>query len=136
MMRDSPRWEDEELQSEESNEPRAIKAEIKLLVKTTELGKEAIEIRSIREFVDVEEKVPGGFGSVITPTPPDRDELVQTGDRVYTLQRKCSPGRTPSPRFIRPPSTDRSSDISEEPSDDFNLMSQVRGKPQLACFSF
>merc|ERR1712002_538426 len=54
LMRDSPRWEDEEIQAEEE-EPRAIKSEIKLMVKTTEVGKESIEIRSIREFVEIDE---------------------------------------------------------------------------------
>lgn len=136
MMRDSPKWEEEELQAEEVEDPRVIKAEIKLMVKTTELGKESIEIRSIREFVEVEEKYPGGFGSIMSSSPPDRDKLVRPADRLFTLHRKTSPGRTPSPRFVRPLESPDSSYITEETPDDFNLMSQVGGKPNLACISF
>jgi len=33
---------------------RAVKAEVKLLVKTADVGREAIEIRSIREFVELD----------------------------------------------------------------------------------
>ena len=136
MMRDSPKWEEEEIQADETEEPKAIKAEIKLLVKTTELGKESIEIRSIREFVDVEEKHPGGFGSIIASTSPEREELIQSGDRVFTLQRKPSPGGSPIPRFVRPLDSSEVSNESDRTPDDFNLMSQVRGKPSLACISF
>lgn len=135
MMRDSPKWEDEEIQADESEQPRAIKAEIKLLVKTTELGKESIEIRSIREFVDIEEKQHGAFGSILSSSP-ERVEIEQTGDRIFTLHRKTSPGRTPSPRFVRPIDSEDSTFLSGDPSDEFNLMSQVRGKPNLACLSF
>ena len=138
MMRDSPKWEDEEIQTDESDQPRAIKAEIKLLVKTTELGKESIEIRSIREFVDIDEKdkQPGGFGAILSSSPSDREEIVQTSDRVFTLHRKTSPRRTPSPRFVRCIDRDDSTYLSEDTADEFNLMSQVRGKPNLACLFF
>ena len=39
---------------------RAVKAEVKLMVKTADVGKEAIEIRSIREFVELD---PAGSAS-------------------------------------------------------------------------
>merc|ERR1719290_22247 len=98
MMRDSPCWEDEELQNDEMDEPIPIKAEIRLLVKTTELGKESIEIRSIREFVE-SEKSQSGFGSISTTegrsrrgSPLSCGRTTPQGERVYTLQRG-----TPSP---------------------------------------
>ncbi|XP_069185516.1 ankyrin-2 isoform X26 [Procambarus clarkii] len=126
LMRDSPRWEDEEIQAEETDEPRAIKAEIKLLVKTTELGKESIEIRSIREFVECEDKNLTGFGGVVPSPSLECGRLTPMGDRVYTLQRASTDVRSPSPRFVRPqqPSTDSS--YTEPTQDEFDLMAQVR----------
>ncbi|KAK8746375.1 hypothetical protein OTU49_017376 [Cherax quadricarinatus] len=126
LMRDSPRWEDEEIQAEDTDEPRAIKAEIKLLVKTTELGKESIEIRSIREFVECEDKDLTGFGGVVQSPSLECGQITPMGDRVYTLQRASPDVSSPSPRFVRPqqPSTDSS--YTEPTQDEFDLMAQVR----------
>lgn len=135
MMRDSPRWEDEEIKKGGREEPPVIKAEVKLLVRTTESGKETIEIRSIEEFVEVAEKHPGGFEDVVSTSPPEDESIVQNEERVFTLHRKSSPGRTPSPRFVRPVGIEEGSYISEATPDEFNLMSQIRGKPYLACLS-
>ena len=121
LMRDSPRWEDEEIQAEDTDEPRPIKAEIKLLVKTTEVGKESIEIRSIREFVDIKQEE-NQLQSKKSPTP---EKITETGDRIYTLPRQ-TPGKTPSPKFVRSPGKGQISNIG---NDEFDLMSQVRGKP-------
>ena len=126
LMKDSPRWEDEEIQAEDLDEPRAIKAEIKLMVKTTELGKEAIEIRSIREFVDLNEQVADSDSSRKSLSPNISEKLTSEGDRIYKLQRDSLAVRTPSPRFVR--SQDRDP-LTEEGNDEFDLMAQVRGKP-------
>ena len=39
---------------------RAVKAEVKLMVKTADVGKEAVEIRSIREFVELDSGAASG----------------------------------------------------------------------------
>lgn len=126
IMRDSPRWEDEEIQAEESDEPRTIKAEIKLLVKTTEVGKESIEIRSIREFVENESAdVISSEGAVQSPAV-DSSQVVP-GD-VQHLQRTSSDLCSPSPKFTRPQVASTYSSICEPAQDEFDLMAQVRGK--------
>lgn len=125
IMRDSPRWEDEEIQAE-SDEPRTIKAEIKLLVKTTEMGKESIEIRSIREFVDQENANLSG-GAVQPPVVESTDQLTPSGD-VLQLQKSPSDLHSPSPKFTRPQVTSTYSSYCEPSQDDFDLMAQVRGK--------
>jgi len=132
LMRDSPRWEDEEIQADEHEEPRAIKAEIKLLVKTTELGKESIEIRSIREFVEADDKIKCGFGGIMSSPYPDQivesssaGQVTPSGERVYTLQRESIIAHSSSPRFVRLHPTTGSTE--ESTHDDFDLMAQVRG---------
>ena len=52
---------------------RAIKAEVKLMVKTADVGKEAIEIRSIREFVELDPPQSTGPFSRIFQTEPCTD---------------------------------------------------------------
>ncbi|XP_042859619.1 ankyrin-2-like isoform X6 [Penaeus japonicus] len=126
LMRDSPRWEDEEIQAEDTDEPRAIKAEIKLLVKTTEVGKESIEIRSIREFVESDEKNLAGFGGVVPSPIPEAGRVTPQGDRVYTLQRSSPSARTPSPRFVRQQQSSPVSSYIQPTHDEFDLMAQVR----------
>ncbi|XP_069990905.1 ankyrin-2 isoform X7 [Penaeus vannamei] len=126
LMRDSPRWEDEEIQAEETDEPRAIKAEIKLLVKTTEVGKESIEIRSIREFVESDEKNLSGFGGIVPSPVPEAGRVTPQGDRVYTLQRGSPSARTPSPRFVRQQQSSPVSSYIQPTHDEFDLMAQVR----------
>ncbi|KAF2357519.1 hypothetical protein FHG87_011724 [Trinorchestia longiramus] len=125
IMRDSPRWEEEEIKAEERQDPRIIKAEVKLLVRTTESGKETIEIRSIEEFVEIAEKYPGGFSENVASKAPDTDKLAPVEEKVFTLHRK-SPARSPSPRFVRPLGIEEGSYISEATADEFNLMSQIR----------
>lgn len=49
---------------------RPVKAEVKLLVKTADVGREAIEIRSIREFVDLP-AASGPFERVLSSAFPD-----------------------------------------------------------------
>ncbi|KAG7157302.1 hypothetical protein Hamer_G005704 [Homarus americanus] len=137
LMRDSPRWEDEEIQAEDTDEPRAIKAEIKLLVKTTEVGKESIEIRSIREFVECEDKNLSGFGGVVQSPTLECGQLTSMGDRVYTLQRASPDVHSPSPRFVRPQQSSTDSSYTEPTQDEFDLMAQVRGITDLlpSCVS-
>jgi len=132
LMRDSPRWEDEEIQADEHEEPRAIKAEIKLLVKTTELGKESIEIRSIREFVETDDRIKCGFGGIMPSPLPNQlvesssaEQVTPSGERVYTLQRESTVPHSSSPRFVRLHPTTGSTE--ESTHDDFDLMAQVRG---------
>lgn len=49
----------------------AIKAEVKLFVRARDSGKEAVEIRSIREFVDLSTTVPASsFGEAAPPRVP------------------------------------------------------------------
>jgi len=43
---------------------RAVKAEVKLLVKTADAGREAVEICSIREFVELDSGGPGPFSRI------------------------------------------------------------------------
>jgi len=132
LMRDSPRWEDEEIQADDQEEPRAIKAEIKLLVKTTELGKESIEIRSIREFVEADDRIKCGFGGIMPSPFPDQiaesssvGQVTPSGERIYTLQRESTVAHSSSPRFVRLHPTTGSTEESSH--DDFDLMAQVRG---------
>ncbi|XP_045138055.1 ankyrin-2-like isoform X8 [Portunus trituberculatus] len=124
IMRDSPRWEDEEIQAEESDEPRTIKAEIKLLVKTTEVGKESIEIRSIREFVENENADVISSEGVVQSPAVDSSQLVP-GD-VQHLQSTSSDLCSPSPKFTRPQVASTYSSICEPTQDEFDLMAQVR----------
>lgn len=126
IMRDSPRWEDEEIQAEDNDEPRTIKAEIKLLVKTTEIGKESIEIRSIREFVESENADLTGSGGAVQSPAVDSSQLI-LGD-VYNLQSTSSDLRSPSPKFTRPQVASTYSSYCEPTQDEFHLMAQVRGK--------
>lgn len=135
LMRDSPRWEEEEIQAEDSEMQRPIKAEIKLLVKTTEVGKESIEIRSIREFVDPNDKHPDELSSseVLDSDKSKQDALSDSaieGKGSFAAQQLPPLGRTPSPRFVRPSDT-YPSFYERRNEDDFDLMAQVRGKP---CF--
>ncbi|XP_047739260.1 centrosomal protein of 290 kDa isoform X8 [Hyalella azteca] len=138
IMRDSPRWEEEEIKiGRDREDNRVIKAEVKLLVHTTESGKETIEIRSIEEFVEVPEKYPGGFGEIISSTSSGTGVLDRSEERVFTLHR-MSPCRSPSPRFVRPSGIEEGSYISEATPDEFNLMSQIRdieGAPTSATTS-
>ncbi|MPC61291.1 hypothetical protein E2C01_055360 [Portunus trituberculatus] len=127
IMRDSPRWEDEEIQAEESDEPRTIKAEIKLLVKTTEVGKESIEIRSIREFVENENADVISSEGVVQSPAVDSSQLVP-GD-VQHLQSTSSDLCSPSPKFTRPQVASTYSSICEPTQDEFDLMAQVRVSP-------
>lgn len=127
IMRDSPRWEDEEIQAE-NDEPRTIKAEIKLLVKTTEVGKESIEIRSIREFVEHENaNLNASGGAVQSPVVESTGQLIPSGD-VHHLQKASSDLHSPSPKFTRPQVASTYSSYCEPSQDDFDLMAQVRGK--------
>lgn len=128
IMRDSPRWEDEEIQADDTDEPRAIKAEIKLLVKTTEVGKESIEIRSIREFVENENPSLTGFTESVQPPGPEVGRLTPSGEGVYMLHRPTSDLRAPSPRFVRHQTSPAGSAYHEPSQDEFDLMAQVRGK--------
>lgn len=127
IMRDSPRWEDEEIQAE-NDEPRTIKAEIKLLVKTTEVGKESIEIRSIREFVEPEDANLNASGAAVqSPVVESTDQLTPSGD-VHHLQKASSDLQSPSPKFTRPQVASTYPSYCEPSQDDFDLMAQVRGK--------
>lgn len=127
IMRDSPRWEDEEIQAE-NDEPRTIKAEIKLLVKTTEVGKESIEIRSIREFVEHENaNLAASEGAVQSPVVESTNQLTPGGG-VHHLQKASSDLHSPSPKFTRPQVASTYSSYCEPSQDDFDLMAQVRGK--------
>lgn len=128
IMRDSPRWEDEEIQADDTDEPRAIKAEIKLLVKTTEVGKESIEIRSIREFVENENPSLTSFTESVQPPGPEVGRLTPSGEGVYMLHRPTSDLRAPSPRFVRHQTSTAGSAYHEPSQDEFDLMAQVRGK--------
>lgn len=131
LMKDSPRWEDEEIKAEDPANARPIKAEIKLMVKTTEVGKESIEIRSIREFVDRSDKPtpPLNIKNVKQFLDPHQNKGSDEKDSVCSHQishDKC----TSSPKFVRPKEK-YSPSFYEEGSDDFDLLAQVRGKP---CF--
>lgn len=131
LMKDSPRWEDEEIKAEDPANARPIKAEIKLMVKTTEIGKESIEIRSIREFVDGSEKPnqPLNIDNEKQYLDPHQNKGFDEKDSVCSHQishDKC----TSSPKFVRPKEK-YSPLFYEEGSDDFDLLAQVRGKP---CF--
>lgn len=127
IMRDSPRWEDEEIQAE-NDEPRTIKAEIKLLVKTTEPGKESIEIRSIREFVEHENaSLNASEETVQSPVFESTGHITPSGD-VHHLQKTSSDLHPPSPKFTRPQVSSTYSSYCEPSQDDFDLMAQVRGK--------
>lgn len=128
LMRDSPRWEDEEIQAEDTDEPRAIKAEIRLLVKTTEVGKESIEIRSIREFVECEDKNLNGPSGITQPPPVECSQFIPVDNQVYTLQRANPDVRSTSPRFVRPQQSSTEPPYSKPTHDEFDLMAQVRGK--------
>ena len=106
-------------------------AEIKLMVKTTELGKEAVEIRSIREFVETEVETEKSEQRLLSPCPRQmHEEIVQTGDSLFSLHRSPSP----SPKFVREQDLGSPQYQSEDSSDEFNLMSHVRGRPMVACF--
>lgn len=63
---------------------RPVKAEVKLMVKTADVGKQAIEIRSIREFVDLSagQQSSGPFSRIFQPgasssTPPSTPPLIR-----------------------------------------------------------
>jgi hypothetical protein len=58
-----------------------VKAEVKLLVKTTDRGKEAIEIRSVREFLEN----PSDKAAV-----PEVKKKSQFGDKISSLKNKFS----------------------------------------------
>ena len=127
IMRDSPRWEDEEIQAEDSDEPRTIKAEIKLLVKTTEIGKESIEIRSIREFVENENADQiGSGGAVQSPVVVPSHSIL--GEDVHHLQNTSLDLHSPNSKFTRPEVASTYSSFCEPTQDEFDLMAQVRGK--------
>ncbi|XP_046392819.1 ankyrin-3 isoform X15 [Ischnura elegans] len=53
-----------EINESKREEPRTVRAEVKLLVKTYDSGKEAIEIRSVREFVDTSRDQGGAFSGI------------------------------------------------------------------------
>lgn len=63
---------------------RPVKAEVKLMVKTADIGKQAIEIRSIREFVDLpaDQQHGGPFSRIFQPgssssPPPSTPPLIR-----------------------------------------------------------
>ncbi|KAG0713070.1 hypothetical protein GWK47_017039 [Chionoecetes opilio] len=134
IMRDSPRWEDEEIQAEDNDEPRTIKAEIKLLVKTTELGKESIEIRSIREFVESENADLTGCSAGAAQPPPAGSSQAVAGGDVHRLQSTSLDLRSPNPKFTRPQVASTYPSYCEPMQDEFDLMAQVRdGGPHGGC---
>lgn len=78
---------------------RPVKAEVKLMVKTADAGKQAVEIRSIREFVDLPDS---NDGSLISGQPPP---LSGPFSRIF--QQASSP-----PPMLRFPSASSSSPAS------------------------
>lgn len=91
---------------------RPVKAEVKLMVKTADVGKQAIEIRSIREFVDLptcrEQQSPGPFsrifqgGSNSSSPVPTSPPLIQrrlpsppSSSKSSTTSPSSSPNASP-----------------------------------------
>lgn len=80
---------------------RPVKAEVKLMVKTADVGKQAIEIRSIREFVDLPpgQQPSGPFSKIFQPScssspPPSTPPLIR---RIPSPQSSSSASPSSSP---------------------------------------
>ena len=86
---------------------RPVKAEVKLMVKTADVGKQAIEIRSIREFVDL----------------PHGQQSSGPFSRIFQPSSSSSPPPTTPPLIRRIPSPPTSSSAS--PSSSPNQSPQV-----------
>lgn len=86
---------------------RPVKAEVKLMVKTADVGKQAIEIRSIREFVDL----------------PAGQQSSGPFSRIFQPGSSCSPPPSTPPLIRRIPSPPTSSSVS--PSTSPNQSPQV-----------
>lgn len=80
---------------------RPVKAEVKLMVKTADVGKQAVEIRSIREFVDMPAgQAQGPFSRIFSSSssPPP------SGSTSPSFSSSISPVSTPS---LSPKTPDR-----------------------------
>lgn len=114
LMKDSPCWEEEEIRADSESEIKPVKAEIRLLVKTSDIGKESVEIRSIKEFVEPKNKnLQQNFEKVIRTTRPPKANI---------NKKLISFDSSSNSKFVRPNDT---YPLLRE--DDFNLLAQVRG---------
>ena len=68
---------------------RAVKAEVKLMVKTADVGKEAIEIRSIREFVELD---PAGSASAAAAAGGGASGGPGPFSRIFLSENQASSG--------------------------------------------
>ena len=80
---------------------RPVKAEVKLMVKTADVGKQAVEIRSIREFVDMPSGQPHGpfsriFSSCSPPPPASGSTSPSFSRPSPSSSSSVSPASTPS----------------------------------------
>lgn len=126
---DSETSEDSDSESFENKNESIVKAEVKLLVKTSENGKEAIEIRSVREFLEnppeksksTEKKKKSQFGEKINSLKNKFSSFVDRGKRNLNLKpiendscedllrKEKKPSFTFQQLFVRTPESQNSS---------------------------
>ncbi|GAB6028396.1 hypothetical protein CHUAL_002561 [Chamberlinius hualienensis] len=80
-----------------TDEERAVKAEIKLLVKTSDAGREAIEIRSIKEFVETDSSKKGEMSRIFAETVASKSSETPSVTGVQPISPKSKTSTTPLP---------------------------------------